>query len=88
MATNVREATLMNDTPNSSAVHPARAAPAASPRPIACPTRTAPADARPSGTMKLNPARLSAIWCAASDAGNIRPASADPAANTPTSRVS
>ena len=38
--------------------------------------------------MNVNPARLSAIWCAASDAGSIRPASADPAANTPTSSVS
>ena len=38
--------------------------------------------------MNVNPAMLSAIWCAASDAGSIRPASADAAANTPTSSVS
>ena len=38
--------------------------------------------------MKVNPARFSAIWCAASDTGSIRPASADAAANTPTSSVS
>jgi hypothetical protein len=35
----------------------------------------------------VKPARFSAIWCAASDAGSIRPASAEAIANTPTSSV-
>ena len=51
----------MKTAPKSSAVQPARAAPAASRRPIACPTRTAPADATPSGTMNVNAAMLTAI---------------------------
>ena len=67
---------------------PARARRAAgSRRPTAWPTRTAPADATPSGTMNVNAARLTAIWCAASDAGARRPASAVAAAKTPTSSV-
>ena len=46
----------MKPVPKSSAVQPARAAPRGSPRPTACPTRTAPAEDTPRGTMKVP-------WC-------------------------
>ena len=51
----------MNPTPMAIAVQPALAAPRGSRRPIAWPTRTAAAEATPSGIMKVSDARFSAI---------------------------
>ena len=85
MITNSREAALMNTPPSASAVQPARAAPCGSPAPTRLPTRTAPADAMPSGTMKAVEAILSAIWCEALDTGSSLPASAVASAKAMTS---
>ena len=51
----------MNPTPIMIAVQPAALALRGSPRPSACPTRTAAADETPNGTMNVNAAMFSAI---------------------------
>ena len=77
----------MNTTPIAITVHPAAAAPRGSLAPIALPTRTAPAEASPSGIMNATAAMLSAIWCDAVATGSSLPASAVATAKTPTSAV-
>jgi hypothetical protein len=69
--------------PVASAVQPARTARGSSRAPIALPTRTAPADDSPSGTMNASAAMLSAIWCDPDETGSSLPASAVAAAKTP-----
>jgi hypothetical protein len=77
----------MNARPIRIAIQPEAAAPRGSRRPSAWPTRTAPAEATPRGTMKVRLDTLSVIWWAASSDGASRPASAVAVAKTPTSIV-
>ena len=63
----------MNATPSRIAVQPAPPRRAGSPAPTAWPTRTAPAEASPSGTMNATAAMLSAIWCEAAATGASSP---------------
>ena len=79
---------VMNEAPMTSAVQPDVAAPRPSPRPIAWPTRIAPAEATPSGTMNVRLDAVRTIWCAARLTASSRPASAVAVAKTVTSRPS
>src|SRR6185503_627250 len=83
----IRPSRTMMQAPRPSAVHPASRARRLSRAPTACPTRTAPAEAVPSGTMKTQLTMFSAIWCEADETASSRAARAVASANTPTSRV-
>jgi hypothetical protein len=76
---------IMNPTPQRYAARIAALARASSPAPIACPTRTAAADATPSGTMKVSAAKVIAIWCAAISIVPNTPMSKPIAPNAPAS---
>ena len=78
----------MNPAPMSRAVQPEVAAPTRSRRPSACPTRTAPAAATPSGTMNVRLDTLRTIWWASWLTLSSPPTSVVATAKTPTSSPS